>query len=578
MRKNVSSIIFYFLKKITLSSYDFFNKRIQESIAIGYEEILKPIRDKKQNHRHRENLEKCAKEEEALESNQWMHKKLDKLTVLFSTDEKLSEFIEKAINLYHGICDSNELKTKLTAEFKSLKKEVNKSQLSEQDKKYFEKIETEKLQSDKFKKNKRLLERLAEIDSEITNKMTKVSEAAGKKFDQNTWISNAANKSNSVSVGMTHIAKLTHSSAKASNFNALTFGVQQPNALLITANFAGKLPTDFAYTTAEYSPIAEFLQLDCAGEMLGKILCNNPLALKPYAQDDAQLQQWQEQFSLAFNEKNKSSHILAKQVYFPLLPATDYHLLTPLVSSSLAQIIYERIWATRQKDSLAREARRNKAYSQEIDSLFQQTAILKVTQSSKAHTNVSSLNVKREGQLILFPAIPPQWQTQTKPPIHLKTLFNKHLASQAKEPLTELKNLLLAIKVNKLSVNLQRKQIIRNHITNIAVVVFDYTVQIQGLKQYTSWSQESQLPVHQQYWLDPLRQDEEFQTAKATLDWSSDLVIDFSKWINRHIKHKQLTLGMTHEKQWQKLFTPLLREFNALTEVDLETSTMKEKA
>lgn len=554
---------------------DFFDDKIQESISAGYEEILKPIRNKKKNHEHKEKLEEWAKEEDALESNQRLLNKLDKLSVLFSSDEELSESINKIINLYQGTYNSNELKTKLTAAFKSLKKEVDKSQLSEQDKNSFEKIETEKLQSDKFKKNKRLLERLAAIDSEITNKLTEVSKAAIKKFDQNTWISNAATKSNAVSVGMTHIAKLTHSSAKASNFNALTFGVQQPKTLLITANFAGKLPTDFAYSTAEYAPIADFLQLDCAGEILGKILCDNTTALKLFDQNDVQIQQWQEQFSLAFNEKNKSSHILAKQVFFPLLPATDYHLLSPMISSSLAQVIYDHVWKARRKDTPVNKARAEKTFSSEVVSLFHRTAILKATQTN--HQNVSNLNGKRSGQLILFPAIPPQWQTQTKPPIHLKTLFNKQLASEAKETLTELKNLLLAIKSNKLSVNLQRKQLIRNHITNIAVVVLDYVAEIHGLRQHKGWSQESQLPAHQQYWLDPLRPDEEFQTAKATLDWSTDVIIDFSKWINRHIKHKQLTLGIAHEKQWQKLFTPLLREFNALTGLDLETSTMKEK-
>jgi len=146
------------------------------------------------------------------------------------------------------------------------------------------------------------------------------------------------------------------------------------------------------------------------------------------------------------------------------------------------------------------------------------------------------------------------------------------------QPITELKNLLLAIKANKLSVNLQRKQLIRDHIADIADVVFDYAAQIQRLKQHIGWSQTSQLPTHQQYWLDPLRPDEDFQTAKATLDWSSDIVIDFSKWINRQIKHKQLTLGSAHEKQWQKLFTPLLREFNALAEADFETSALEELA
>jgi CRISPR-associated protein Csy1 len=548
---------------------DFFSEKIQESISAGYEEILKPIKDKKKSHKHKEYLEKCAKEEDVLESNQWGRNKLDKLAALFGTDEKLIEIIEKTIDLYRETPDQNELKTNLTTQFKVLKKEVNNSPVSEQDKKSFEKIETEKFQSDKFKKNKRLLERLGEIDPEISIAMGEAKKVAQEKFQRNTWINDAAQKASEVSIGMTHIAKLTHSSTKASNIDATISDKTTSKALVVTVNCSKEIKKDFAYSTAAYAQIAEFLHL------IGKEICINPTTLKPYAQDDDQVKEWQEQFSLAFNEKSKSSHILAKQVYFPLLPASDYHLLTPLISSSLAQVIYDRIWEARRKDTPVNKARTEKTFSSEVVSLFHRTAVLKATQTN--HQNVSNLNGKRSGQLILFPAIPPQWQTQAKPPIHLKTLFNKQLATQAKEPLTALKNLLLAIKANKLSVNLQRKQIIRSHITDIADVVFDYAAQIQGLTQHIGWSQESQLPAHQQYWLDPLRPDEEFQTAKATLDWSFDLVIDFSKWINRQIKHKQLTLGMAHEKQWQKLFTPLLREFNALTESDLETSTMEEE-
>ncbi|MDO9141718.1 MAG: type I-F CRISPR-associated protein Csy1, partial [Methylobacter sp.] len=496
----------------------------------------------KKNHQHKEYLEKYVKEEDILESNQWAREKLDKLVVLFGSDEELYELIDKTINLYQEASDSNELKTNLATQFKILKKEVNKSQLSEQDKKSFEKIETEKLQSDKFKKNKRLLERLAQIDPEISIAMSEAKKVAKEKFQRNTWINNAAQKAGEVSIEMTHIAKLTHSSARASNFNALVFSIQQPKTLLITAGFRGKLPTDFTSSSAGYLPFAELLQLT------GNEIYTNPTILRPYAQNDEQLKDWQEQFSQAFNEKNKYSHILAKQVYFPLTSETEYHLLAPLVSSSLAQVIYDRIWEARRKDTPVNKARTEKTFSSEVVRLFRKTAVLKATQTN--HQNVSNLNGKRSGQLILLPAIPPQWQTQAKPPIHLKVLFNKQLADQAREPLTELKNLLLAIKANKLSLNLQRKQLIRSHITDISDVVFDYVRQFQRLTEYAGWSRESHLPAHQQFWLDPLRPDEEFQTAKATLDWSSDLVIDFSKWINRQIKHKQLTLGIAHEKQW----------------------------
>jgi len=131
---------------------DFFNDKIQESISTGYEEILKPIRNKKKPHKHKEYLEKCAKEEDILESNQWVRNKLDKLAVLFGSDEELFGLIDEMFNFYQEFSDPNELKIKLATEFKVFKKEANKSQLSEQDKKSFEKIETEKLQSDKLKK------------------------------------------------------------------------------------------------------------------------------------------------------------------------------------------------------------------------------------------------------------------------------------------------------------------------------------------------------------------------------------------------------------------------------------------
>ncbi|SFM17946.1 type I-F CRISPR-associated protein Csy1 [Nitrosomonas communis] len=552
---------------------NFFNEKIQEEISKGYEEILKPIKDKKQNHDHREVLEKWTAEEDAIESNQWTRKKLEQWMVVCGSDRELSQLIEESLNLYQEASDSNQLKEKLSEKIKSLKKKINQSQLSEQNKNFSEKIDKEKLQPDKHNKNRRLLKKLSEIDTEIANAMKSAEKAAQEKFQRNKWINDAAQKATEISIGMTHIAKLTHSSTRASNIDSTVLGENSSKTLLVTVNCAKEIKKDFSYSTAAYSPIAEFLH------STGKEICTNSTLLKPYAEDDKQLKKWQEQFNYAFNEKNKSSHVLAKQVYFPV-ETTNYHLLTPLVSSSLAQLIYERIWKTRQKDMPGREARNNSVFSQETDTLFNKTAILKVTQSQ--HQNVSNLNGsgngKRTGQLILLPAISPQWQTQTKLPIHLKTVFNKQLAAQAREPLTELKNLLLAINAHRLSVNFQRKQIIRELIAAIADIVFDHAVQIQGLKQFAGWSQESKLPTHQQYWLDPLRTDEEFQNAKLTLDWSPDVVIDFSKWINRNIKHKQLTLGAAHEKQWQKLFAPLLREFNALSEADLAINTEKVEA
>src|SRR5690606_37719854 len=230
-------------------------------------------------------------------------------------------------------------------------------------------------------------ERLAGIDPEISIMMQEAVIAAQEKFQRKTWINEAALKAGEVSICMTHIAKLTHSSSKASNIDATVFNRNSPRDSVVTFNCAKELKKDFAYSTAAYAPIAEFLQL------IGNEICTNPTALEFYEKDEKQIKIWQKQFSLAFNEKIKSSHIFAKQVYFPLSTAGEYHLLTPLVSSSFAQIIYDRIQEARRKDTPENKAKAEKTFSSEVASLFPKTAVLKTTQTN--HQNVSNLNGER---------------------------------------------------------------------------------------------------------------------------------------------------------------------------------------
>ncbi|MDV6343162.1 type I-F CRISPR-associated protein Csy1 [Nitrosomonas sp. Is37] len=431
------------------------------------------------------------------------------------------------------------------------------------------------LDNQKHKFNELLSLEFANSTITDTIKLSTLEQIANleKKFQPTQWIDDAALKVSGVVLEVTHIAKLTHSSAKASNINTSLYQSQVDKPILVTANCAAKLEMDFAYSTAEYAPVAEFLQFKWEGKILGKIICDEPSVLKPFAQDADQLKQWQEQFGLAFNEKHKSTHELLKQVYFPV--AAGYHLLTPLVSSSLAQIIHGYIWQTRQENMLARKARKERLFFHQNDVLYTKTAILKVTQTN--HQNVSNLNGKRSGQLMLLRAVPPQWQSQPKLPIAIKTIFNKELAYVAKTPFENLKDLLLAIKLNDLSLNMQRKQHIAELLTEIADVVFDYVTQLHRLSQYQGWSEKSKLLIHQQYWLDPCRTDKDFQDNRNAADWETSISQDFAQWVNWRLRHPKLTLGVAHEKHWRKLFIPLLRKFNAISDSTLDDNMTTSK-
>lgn len=551
---------------------DFFKAKIKKSLSDSYKEIVSAA----QKGNYKNEIEEISTREDAIESNEWTKEKLDKLIVLLSGSSEINAEIMGNMTQTLAWFEDNqnpiELKEKLMKELDKTKKMLQKSPITDNLKESCKKIFDGKLKKENASKNKHILDTLAKTHPDIHEKLKNTESEINEKYEPNKWISDAAAKATEVSLGLTHIAKLTHSSAKASNINASAYPSESIKLLLVTANCAKKPPLDFAYSTAEYAPVAEFLQLDCEGELLGKVICKNASVLRYFSTDDNQIQQWQKQIGLAFNENSKSSHELLKQIYFPV--ETDYHLLTPVVSSSMAQIIDDRIWQTRQKDMPARNAKNAGLFFEQPDVSFPKTAILKTTQTN--HQNVSNLNGKRSGKLILLRSLPPHWQTQIQPPINIATIFNRELSRQAREPSEKLKNLLLAIKFNELSMNLQRKQLISELVSDITDAVFDRVAQIQGLKHHAGWSQESKLPPHQQYWLDPYRTDEAFQTAKASLDWQADVLGDFAKWVNRQLKHPKLTLGVAHEKHWQKLFTPLLREFNAITdatleEVDIET-------
>ena len=257
-----------------------------------------------------------------------------------------------------------------------------------------------------------------------------------------------------------------------------------------------------------------------------------------------------------------------KQIYFPVAGGnSDYHIMVPLFSSSFSHFLYDKVRDKKGKQAVKRKAKKDEKYEEGILDTFPNTAVIQMG-GGDPH-NVSPLNSMRLGESVLLSCQPPQWKTQTKPPVGKKTIFDQGLSHTVKEPVKRLQNLLLAIKSRNLSLNMARKNLIASLITEIADSVFDYVAQIQKLTHLAGWSQESELSAHQQYWLDPFRQDEVFQTARADLDWQADIRTDFSRWVNRALRHPQLTLGVTHEEHWGKLFKRLLWEFNALTDVAL---------
>lgn len=384
--------------------------------------------------------------------------------------------------------------------------------------------------------------------------------------DCNTWLSERAEKAIGISLA-THVAKLTHSSISGATSCFYDKSTVKNNFYLTTAHI--QEPFIDGTGNAALAPISTLLQLkNKDGALSEQILVDNGSSLAPFAQDKVQLENWISGFQKALDKPKKSSHYRAKQVYFPLAD-NQYHLLPILVSSTLCQELFERFQKYWDADAEeARDLRKKEKYSPNLCVSYPGKAVLQVTASN--HQNVSILNGKRSGRMILLSCQPPVWESLLRPPINKTSLFYSEVQYWCQDSVKKLQRLLLAVKTKQLSSNNPRiHTTLTALVDDIINIVFHYTSSIQNSKNQVGWSQKAtKLKLSHQLWLDPYREDEKFQLARKSTAWPSEICHDFSLWLNKRLSHKQLTLGKQQETFWKKIFKSRLREFNALMEVN----------
>ena len=385
--------------------------------------------------------------------------------------------------------------------------------------------------------------------------------------DFNTWLSKRAEKANGVSLA-THVIKLTHSGISgASCF--YDKGTVQNNAYLTTAHIQRPV-IDGAYNNAADAPIATLLQLKNEdGSLADQILAGNYSGLAPFANNNnARLEHWVAGFKQALDNPTKSSHLLAKQVYFPVAD-NEYHLLSNVTSSSLCHELFVRFQKYRSdEEKVIRDRRYNGKYSPKLFVSYPNKAVIKVT--ARQHQNVSMLNGKRAGRLTMLSCQPPIWKSNLKPPANKRSLFYGEINYRSFESVRQLQRLLLAVKTKKLSANNPKIHArLSALVEEIVDILFYYVASIQNLVNQAGWSENAKkLKSSHQLWLDPFRDEEEFQQQRKSIDWQSDICRDFSLWLNKRLDHKKLTLGKLQEAFWQKIFKPRLREFNTIMEAN----------
>ncbi|MBS9431168.1 type I-F CRISPR-associated protein Csy1 [Photorhabdus hainanensis] len=424
--------------------------------------------------------------------------------------------------------------------------------------------------------NKEAERKLAKLTSEedIVVAQREISEQLKEleeRYEVRNWLDDAANRAKQINL-VTHVLKFTHSDAKGSNiFAELVSGKE--NIEYLSTTTLNKFVTDASGNAASLD-VAKLLQTECQGDSLAASLNRGDYSVfAELAENEQQLERWINGFRQALSDETLSSHKLAKQLYFPVNPS-EYHLLSPLFSSSLANVVHQRITEVRfgKSSKEINKARREKYWHSETSVSYPNTAIQNM--GGTKPQNISYLNSVWGGRVWLLPCSAPEWKGIIKLPKQCRSIFDQ--ASQfvllARNVVRNMQRYLLSVRKYEKALKISQRR--QEYFDEIIDILFNYVANVQDQVELKGWSasNDCELRRAQQLWLDPYRcqLDKEFRFERESGGWKKEVAGDFSYWLNQELSHKWLKMGFAERREWEYLFKKRLREFeDELPEVPL---------
>ncbi|MCF4010651.1 type I-F CRISPR-associated protein Csy1 [Rheinheimera sp. UJ63] len=375
---------------------------------------------------------------------------------------------------------------------------------------------------------------------------------------------------------VTHPAKFSHSKNGASGI----FAIKDTNCTpYLTTSCLTNTYSEFSGNAAA-SNAAQLLTLNHNGQSLLDAIKNGDYsALEPFAKDKTQLDAWVNDLMQVLTFAEPKSHRYAKQVYFPVTDG-QYHLISPMYSSSLSQALYERVVAIQfgSEEKAVRDAKKANRYHEKDVVVIPNTAVQIFGGNNKQ--NISFLNAKRLGKGFLLNSAPPSWASSLKPPIYAKSIFEVTEFTSAVWPLLkDLQNYIELIQKRDSTIEMRKNLVAL--VNGIIDELLNYAAKIQGLKKEAGWSQAGcSLPNAEKLWLDPLCNDLEFQRARSNMSWQKQVCEHFADWLNNRMnyafKGKGIVFGKPQHAYWEKIFASRLRDYELGTEVTEVYDNVKE--
>lgn len=406
------------------------------------------------------------------------------------------------------------------------------------------------------------------IDDFLTQKIQKTIEKKQRslkgKFGENdkqkiidnyeifSWLDKVAENAENIFLNVSHVAKLTHSSSQAMSLKDSIISTK--NLHLISNQTINSQFLDSGYSSAALSPIAEFLSFPVSGtnKQLGELLAEDEQNFSQITEDKSKREYWTNQIKQVYQSQKIYSHTLAKQIYIPI-GINEYHLVSPMYSSSLAHEIALAIKASKDKDNPVNQAKKQNKWHEETYVFYPNIATLGVTKSM--HQNVSSLNGQRNGLLHLFPSLPPKWNASPMPPTRIGDILKR---SYQKELFEQVKYLIDVFNKNELFINHDRRLLLKELIEKIVSNICDEIMLIRK-SQPAGWSENHQIPEYLAILIDTQILQTQTLSQPQISAYLDELKSEIVQWISKHIGDDIRTKSL--EELWLKMMTLILQDF-----------------
>lgn len=387
------------------------------------------------------------------------------------------------------------------------------------------------------------------------------------KYDYGAWLADAARRVSQIQA-VTHVLKATHPDARGTSLH-LRPQQLSPHTEVGTHLIGEDFATDVVGNAAALD-VFKFLKLRVDGRrLLDWAQAQDEDLVQALHDEPATAKAWLAAFGgLVRPESQPVSHDLAKQVYWLVgddaADDSQFHLLQPLFSSTLAHAVHEDIQEARfgEANTALRKARREKLEADGVNREYGGLVVRKL--GGTKPQNISQLNSDRGGVNYLLHSLPPEWKSAEGPRLagHKSAIevFGRQRA--VRELVAELAAFIKTDPPANISARLRREGIEQA----LGVQLRVFAEHVQNTRPL-GWTRDAacNLPECEKLWLDPgradpeqrgtdpLEQDQAFERAYHWGDWPDEVASRFANWVNAQLRAAGAEgLGDTEYYHWGK--------------------------